>query len=141
MEREHFESYVAAFNAKDHEALHSRFFAEDVRLQTLGYVLEGQGAIKQFYAFFHDYVEETLSIAGFHPFATDGFFAEIRMVLTAKKEFTAQAAEANGFGRLPPIPEGASYATTLFIKYLVKNGKFQEILCAEMPDAIEIKRV
>lgn len=139
MEREQFERYVATFNARDYETLHTAFFAPDIRLHTLGYVLDGQNAIKRFYTFFHAYIDEVLSIVGFHPFADDGFFAEIRMVLTAKRAFTLEVAEANGFSRLPAIPLGASHATTLFIKYRLREGKFHRIFCAEMPDAIETR--
>lgn len=137
MNKEEFERYVSVFNARDYETLHASFFAPDVRLQTLGYVLDGQDAIRRFYGFFHEYINEALAVVGFHSFAEDGFFAEIRMTLTANKAFTSEVAEANGFARLPAIPLGASYATTLFIKYRLKDGKFHRIWCAEMPDAPE----
>lgn len=130
MDRETFERYFEAFNARDYDTLHRDYFAPDVKLYTLGYVLEGQQAVKAFYRFFHDYIDEKMSCLDFHP-TRDGFFAEAGMRLTAKKDLTPAVLAEYGFERLPPIPQGSVYETVLFIRYVAKDNRFSEIRCAE----------
>lgn len=59
------------------------------------------------------------------------------MTLTARKALTSEIAAEHGFGRLPAIPQGQTYATTLFIDYRLKGGKLHVIRCAEFPDTQE----
>lgn len=130
MDKRDFEAYVDAFNRRDYETLHERFFAPDVKLFTLGHVLDGQPAIRDFYGFFHGYIDERLRVVQFVPF-DGGFFAEVAMSLTAKKALTRDVCESRGFARLTEIPAGATYDTTLFIHYTLKDGKLHRIRCAE----------
>ncbi len=132
MDRSRFENYVNAFNRRDYETLYSEFFAPDVKLYTLGYLLDGSQALRNFYDFFHAYIEESLELTAFHQIE-DGCFAELKMTLKAKNALTPAVLAEHGYERLPALPQGAEYETTLFIVYNVVNDRFSSIRCAEFP--------
>lgn len=130
MNEHDFKDYLEAFNSRNYEKLHSKYFHPDVKLYTLGYILDGQKGVKEFYKFFHEYIDETIGFIDYHP-SKNGFIGEVSMTLKAKKALTPEITKAHGFSRLTPVPEGATYDTILFVDYRLKDGKLHKIRCAE----------
>jgi len=132
MNETRFESYLAAFNTRDYTNLHRNYFAPDVKLYTLGHVLDGQEAIRNFYDFFHAYIEETISLREFYP-VPEGIWAVLGMRLAATGDLTRELLTEHGVGNLTPIPKGTVYETTLFVHYQLEGDKFKKIRVAEFP--------
>lgn len=129
MNRDQFEDYLQVFNARDYDRLHREYFAPDMQLVTLGYVLEGEASVRRFYSFFHRHVKESIRLIEFFPLG-ENFFAHLGMRLEAVRALTREALESQGLGRLPAIPAGSSFENEMFVHYLVRNGRFRLVRCA-----------
>lgn len=55
-----YDAYLAAFNARDYDAVLA-FYGPDPDIRFAGYSLRGRDAVRNFYAFFHKYVRESLT--------------------------------------------------------------------------------
>jgi hypothetical protein len=115
MERADYERYVAAFNGPDYDTL-LQFFADDVVLEAGGPAMRGRTAIRDFYAFFHTYVRETVTILNFYPHETAPM-ADVLIGFEGIADLTQAMLDDGGYGYMTPIPKGAAIALEFFIQY------------------------
>jgi hypothetical protein len=123
--------YLEAFNAPDHETLHREFFAPDVVLVTLGNVLKGQQAIRDFYHFFHAHVREQIDLIQYYP--SDGsFFVHVAMQLHAFEALTTEGLASIGITGMPGIAKNATFSNEMFIHYeLDAQDRLKLLRCAD----------
>lgn len=130
MNRQEYDEYIAAFNARDYDLLHSRFFHPDVQIWTVGHVMDGQKGVRAFYDYFHEYVKEQIRVLKFAQYE-GGIFAEVGLELTGIKNLTREINVAHGFDDFPVIEKGPTYKSILFADYELKDGKIYKVRCAE----------
>ena len=97
---------------------------------TLGNVLSGQQAIRDFYGFFHKYVREHIDLIKYYP-TEGGFWVHVAMRLDAFDDLSPEVLAANGIARMPAIPKGTVYENEMFIHYEVENDRLKLLRCAE----------
>lgn len=64
MNRAAYESYLAAFNARDYDGV-SDFYAQPMKLDFFGVSLRSREDLKRFYGFLHSYVKESVTVRNF----------------------------------------------------------------------------
>ncbi len=64
MTREDYDRYVAAFNARDYDAVFD-FYAENPRMAFFGVEIRTREQLRDFYTFLHGYVRETVTVERF----------------------------------------------------------------------------
>ena len=118
--------YVEAFNRRDYGKLET-FFADDFVLENVGFAVRGKSAFRKFYAFFHSYCRETVTLHKF--FGGEGAFvvnANIRF--EGIKDLTAAITEEKGFSGMTPVPMGAIVDVEFLLMYeLNSDGLIQHI--------------
>lgn len=127
MTEDQYKRYVAAFNARDYDALHE-FFADDVLFQVYGYELQGKPAIRRFYDFFHDHVRETVTLRHF----VEGggiSFADVVIRFEGLKELTKERLRQEGYEKMSAVPAGGAVDVEFFISYEGAAGKVKRIRC------------
>jgi hypothetical protein len=120
MTRSDYERYVAAFNGPDYDAL-MRFFADDVVLEVGGHAMRGTSEIRSFYAFFHQYVREIVTILDFYPSDTAPM-ADVLIRFEGMKELTQAMLDERGYGHMTPVPAGGAVDLEFFIQYQKGSG-------------------
>lgn len=125
MNRRDYDRYLACFNARDYDAM-CAFYADDVALNMLGYAIRGARGIRDFYAFFHAHVRESIRVTRFA--STDTFLAiEAPTRLEAFKALTMDDLKRAGFERLVALEVGQVVELQNMINYDLRDGKFTEI--------------
>ena len=125
-ERKDYERYVAAFNARDYDGLET-FFAEDFALENAGFIVKGKPAFRDFYAFFHDYCRETVSIRRFFG-GEDAFMVNVVIRFEGIKDLSADVLAEKGYSGMTVIPKGVAVDVDFLILYeLNAAGKIQYI--------------
>jgi hypothetical protein len=112
---EDYRDYVAAFNGRDYDAL-CAFFAPDVVLEIEGMAIRGRQGIRDFYAFFHAHVRETVTLRRFIP-GPDAAFAHVSILFEGFSDLTQKMLDERGYGRMTPVPAGGSVSIDFFILY------------------------
>jgi hypothetical protein len=115
MDRADYERYVAAFNGPDYDTL-LQFFAEDVVLEAGGPAMRGRQAIRDFYAFFHAFVRETVTILNFYPHETAPM-ADVLIRFEGIADLTQAMLDERGFGYMTPVAKGSAIELEFFIQY------------------------
>ena len=64
MNRADYDRYLAAFNAKDYDAI-CDFYAEPMDMDFFGVGLRSRADMKRFYGFLHSYVKESVAVRNF----------------------------------------------------------------------------
>lgn len=122
------ERYLAAFNARDYEGVLS-FYADNFEIVFAGYAFRGRDAVLKFYRFFHQYVNESITVEAFA--ANEHLVAiEARVRLEAHRDLTQDVLAEAGYGRLMGLREGQVVEIPQFIHYHLEGGKFVKALCA-----------
>ena len=106
MDRSHYDRYLAAFTARDYDGVLS-FWAEPFELTFAGYRFTRKAEVKAFYAFFHAYVDESITV--------NAYVSDARMV--AMEVVVPLAA-----GQVLEIPQ--------FIQYHLRDGMIVRAACA-----------
>ena len=127
MNRTEFETYLSCFNARDYDRAMT-YFSEDVVLRFAGYDISGKAAFSDFYAFFHQYVDEEVLV---RQFAGDeeNVIIEALVRLKGKIPLPRTVLAEKGYDRLSVPGPGESIEIPQFIHYRIENGKFIEIRC------------
>ncbi len=86
--------YLVAFNARDYDTLES-FFTDDFVLENGGFVVRGKQALRDFYAFVHDCVKETVKLIYFFPGET-AFATNVLINFTGLKDMTPEMLRERG---------------------------------------------
>ena len=117
MTEDDYHRYIAAFNARDYDALES-FFADGFALENAGFKVEGKQAFREFYAFFHDYCREEVTLKGFYP-GRQGFVANVVIRFSGLKSLSPQVLAEKGYSGMTPVPAGATVNVEFLILYLL----------------------
>jgi hypothetical protein len=128
MTREDYDRYVRLFNARDYDAVLDHF-ADTFELVFAGYVFRTRRQVRDFYAFLHSYVRESVTVRAFvsgeHMVALE---ADVR--LEGLRELTPAILAEKGLERLAALGPGETVTIPQFIHYHLRDGKIVKALCA-----------
>jgi len=130
MTREDYDRYVAAFNARDYDAVFD-FYAENPRMAFFGIEITTRDELKDFYGFMHRYVKETVSV---ERFAGSDELAAVEAVvrIEATDDLTRDILDARGMQQFLPIAKGEVQEMRQYIHYHLHDGKIASVGCALM---------
>jgi len=128
MTREDYDRYVAAFNARDYDAVFD-FYAEKPRMAFFGIEITSRQQLKDFYGFMHRYVRETVTV---ERFAGSDELAAVEAIvrIEATDDLTREILDARGMQQFFPIAKGEVQAMRQYIHYHLKDGKIASVGCA-----------
>ena len=128
MTREDYERYVAAFNARDYDAVFD-FYAESPRMAFFGIEITTRDQLKEFYSFLHTYVRETVAV---ERFAGSDELAAVEGIVRIEgvKDLTREVLDAHGMQQFFPIRAGEVQEMRQYIHYHLKDGKIESVGCA-----------
>lgn len=131
MNREAYDRYCAAFNAKDYDAV-ADFYAEPIVIDFFGVAIRNRADIKRFYAFLHSYVKEIAIVRNFASSDTlTAVDATIR--IEAFRDLSAEVLAENGCALFHPVKAGDVLEMRQFIFYTIRDGKIARTECAMLP--------
>ncbi len=128
MTREDYDRYVAAFNARDYDAVFD-FYADHPRMAFFGIEITAREQLKDFYGFMHRYVKETVTV---ERFAGSEELAAVEAIvrIEATDDLTREALDARGMQQFFPIAKGEVQEMRQYIHYHLKDGKIASVGCA-----------
>lgn len=131
LKREGYDRYVAAFNAKDYDAV-ADFYVDPPLMTFFGVEIRSRQALKDFYGFLHDHVKESVTVLNF---AASETLTAIDAVIRVEgvKALTREALDARGMHAFFPIAVGEMQEMRQFIFYTIKNGLIERVECALAP--------
>ena len=136
MDRKSYDQYLLMFNRRDYDGVIGHFH-EDGEISFAGYAFRGHQAIRDIYAFFHDYIDERIMVTRFHGGAeTVAIEAVVR--LTGRQDLSEDLLNAKGLGRLFPLQQGQVIEIPQFIHYHLRDGKYTRALCAIYTEPVAI---
>lgn len=126
--REDYDRYVAAFNAKDYDAV-ADFYVDPPLMTFFGVEIRSRQALKDFYGFLHDHVKESVTVLNF---AASETLTAIDAVIRVEgvKALSREALDARGLHGFFPIAVGEVQEMRQFIFYTIKNGLIERVECA-----------
>lgn len=132
MNRAGYDRYLAAFNAKDYDAV-CDFYAEPMNMDFFGISIRSREDMKRFYGFLHSYVRESVRVRNFA--SSDTLTAIDAIVrLEAFRDLDAETLAANGCAQFLPIKAGEKQELRQFVFYtLTEAGKIANVECAMLP--------
>jgi len=131
MNRADYERYLAAFNAKDYDAV-CDFYAEPMAMDFFGVAIRSRADMKRFYTFLHAYVHESVSVRNFA--ASDTLTAvDATVRIAAHRDLDRATLDANGAPGLFPIKAREVQELRQFIFYTLRDGKIANVECAMLP--------
>jgi len=127
MTREDYDRYVAAFNARDYDAVFD-FYAEHPKMAFFGIEITSRDQLKDFYGFMHRYVKETVTV---ERFAGSDELAAVEAIvrIEATDDLTREILDARGMGQFFPIAKGEVQEMRQYIHYHLKDGKIESVGC------------
>ena len=131
MSRADYDRYLAAFNAKDYDAI-CDFYAEPMDMDFFGVHLCSRADMKRFYGFLHSYVKESVTVRNF---ASSDTLTAVDAIVRVEgfRDLDAQALAANGCAQFFPIKAGEVQQMRQFIFYTMRAGRIAKVECAIMP--------
>jgi hypothetical protein len=131
MNRADYDRYLAAFNAKDYDAV-CDFYHEPMAMSFFGVDIKGREDMKRFYGFLHAYVNESVSVQNFA--SSDTLTAVDAIVrIEAFRDLDAETLAANGCAAFHPVKAGEVQELRQFIFYTIRDGKTVTVECAMLP--------
>ncbi len=128
MTREDYDRYVAAFNARDYDAVFD-FYAENPRMAFFGIEITTREQLREFYTFLHAHVRETVTVERFA--ASEELAAVEALVrIEAFADLTREALDARGMEQFFPIAKGAVQEMRQYIHYHLRDDKITSVGCA-----------
>jgi hypothetical protein len=135
LDRAAYDRYLAAFNARDYDGV-ADFYVDPPRMEFFGIVVTSREELKNFYAWLHDNVDESVRVLNFAASETcTAIDAIVR--IAAKKDLTREALDARGATGFFPIEAGVVQEIRQFIFYTTKGGRIEKVECALPPMALE----
>lgn len=133
MNRADYERYLAAFNAKDYDAV-CDFYAQPMDMRFFGISLRARDDMKRFYSFLHGYVDESVRILNF---ASSETLTAVDGIVRVEglRDLDRETLDANGYGGLFPIQAGEVQEMRQFIFYSIRDGKIANVECVLVPPA------
>ena len=131
MTRDDYARYVAAFHAKDYDALFD-FYAEHPRIAFFGIEITTRQQLRDFYGFLHTYVDESITV---ERFAGNEDFAAVEGIVRIEgiADLTREALDARGLQQFFPISKGEVQEMRQYIHYHLEGGKIVSVGCALVP--------
>ncbi len=131
MTREDYDRYAEAFNARDYDAVFD-FYAEKPDLAFFGVNIRTRQQLRDFYAFLHSFVRETIRV---EKFAASEEMAAVEGVIRVEafRDLTREALDAQGLHQFFPIAAGEVQEMRQFIHYHLVGGKISSVGCAIVP--------
>ena len=128
MTREDYDCYVAAFNARDYDAVFD-FYAEHPKMAFFGIEITSREQLKEFYGFMHRYVKETVTV---ERFAGSEELAAVEAIvrIEATDDLTRDILDARGMEQFFPIAKGEVQEMRQYIHYHLQDGKIESVGCA-----------
>ena len=128
MNRDDYDRYVEAFNARDYDTVFD-FYAPDPRLAFFGVEITTRDQLKAFYSFLHRYVRETVTV---ERFAGSDELAAIEAIVRveATDDLTRETLHAQGLQQFHPIAKGEVQEMRQYIHYHLRDGKITSVGCA-----------
>ena len=128
MNRDDYDRYVEAFNARDYDTVFD-FYAPDPRLAFFGVEITTRDQLKAFYSFLHRYVRETVTV---ERFAGSDELAAIEAIVRveATADLTRETLDAQGLQQFHPITKGEVQEMRQYIHYHLRDGKITSVGCA-----------
>ena len=135
MNRADYDRYLAAFNARDYDAV-ADFYHEPIRMDFFGVRIDSRAALKKFYGFLHSHAIESVSVRNF--VASETLTAVDAIVrLEAYRDLDAAALAAEGLGQFFPIRKGEVQELRQFILYTMRDGKIAKVECSLGPPSAD----
>ena len=131
MTREDYERYAEAFNKRDYDAVFD-FYAEKPRMAFFGIEITTREQLREFYAFLHSYVRETITV---EKFAGSDELAAVEGVIRveAYRDLTREILDAHDMPQFFPIAKGEIQEMRQYLHYHIQDGKFTSVGCAIVP--------
>ncbi len=131
MTREDYDRYVAAFNARDYDAVFD-FYAEHPKMAFFGIEITSRDQLKDFYGFMHRYVKETVTV---ERFAGSDELAAVEAIVRIEStdDLTREILDARGMQQFFPIAKGEVQEMRQYIHYHLQDGKIASVGCALVP--------
>ena len=128
MIREDYDRYVAAFNARDYDAVFD-FYADKPRMAFFGIEITSRDQLKDFYGFMHRFVNETVTV---ERFAGSDELAAVEAIvrIEATDDLTREILDARGMQQFFPIAKGEVQEMRQYIHYHLKDGRIESVGCA-----------
>lgn len=128
LDREGYNRYLAAFNAKDYDGV-ADFYVDPPRMEFFGIVITSRQELKDFYAWLHSFVHESVTLRNFA--ASESCTACDAIVrIEAYRDLTREELDARGATGFFPIAAGEVQEIRQFIFYTVKGGKIEKVEAA-----------
>ena len=127
MTRDDYDRYVAAFNARDYDAVFD-FYVDNPDMAFFGVEIRSRENLKEFYTFLHSFVKETITV---ERFASSDELAAVEAIvrIEAFRDLTSDILEEKGY-QLFPIAKGEVQEMLQFIHYHLRDGKIEQVRCA-----------
>lgn len=120
--------YAAAFNARDYDAVFD-FYAENPRMAFFGVEITTRQQLRDFYAFLHAHVVETIAV---ERIAVSDTLCALEGVIRveATASLTREELDARGLQQFFPITKGDVQEMRQYIHYHLQDGKIASVGCA-----------
>lgn len=128
MLRATYDKYLNSFNGANYDEVLKFWAPEFVVYVGEDVLFDSPQSLKKTYAFLHSHVTEEILVDRYLS-DNDSVFMEARVRITAKKELSQKAIEAEGLKWLAPIPAGVAFEIPQFIHYSLEDGKFKKGIC------------
>jgi SnoaL-like domain len=128
MDRDAYDRYLRMFNARDYDGVLSHF-ADHFDLVFAGYRFTTKAEVRDFYAFLHTYVNESVDVQHFMS-TQDMIVLEAEIRLEGLADLTPDLLARRGLSRIHPLTKGQVVRIPQFIHYHLKDGKIVKALCA-----------
>lgn len=131
LDRARYDQYLAAFNAKDYDSV-ADFYVDPPRMEFFGIVITSRQELKDFYAWLHSFVRESVTLRNFA--ASESCTACDAIVrIEAYRDLTREELDARGATGFFPIAKGQVQEIRQFIFYTVKEGRIEKVEAALPP--------
>jgi len=129
--RADYDRYVEAFNARDYDAV-ADFYVDPPLMTFFGVEIRSRQALKDFYAFLHTHVKESVRVLNF---AASDTLTAIDGIIRVEgiKDLTREALDAQGLHGFFPIAVGEVQEMRQFIFYKINDGLIERVECALAP--------
>lgn len=131
MNREDYDRYAEAFNARDYDAVFD-FYADNPRMAFFGVEIRTREQLRDFYTFLHTYVRETITV---EKFASSDELVALEGIIRVEgiKDLTREELDARGLDQFFPIKTGDVQEMRQYIHYHMQDGKIASVGCAIVP--------
>lgn len=131
LDRARYDQYLAAFNAKDYDSV-ADFYVDPPRMEFFGIVITSRQELKDFYAWLHSFVRESVTLRNFAASETcTACDAIVR--IEAYRDLTREDLDARGATGFFPIAKGQVQEIRQFIFYTVREGRIEKVEAALPP--------